>query len=74
MAANHPNITVDIERRDGEAAEAILNYAIAAAADFVAVGRHRRNAIAHAVLGSVATTLLRKATLSVLVLPPVEAD
>ncbi len=74
IAANHTNITVDIERRDGEAAETILNYAIASQADFVAVGRHRRNAIAHAVLGSVATTLLRKATLSVLVLPPAEAD
>ena len=70
IAAHHGNITVDIERRDGEAAEAILNYAIASKADFVAVGRHRRNAIAHAVLGSVATSLLRKAKLSVLVLPP----
>jgi nucleotide-binding universal stress UspA family protein len=52
----------------------VLNYAVAAQADFVAVGRHRRNAIAHAVLGSVATTLLRKARLSVLVLPPGDED
>ena len=74
MAASHPRITVDVERRDGEAAAAIMNYAIAAKADFVAVGRHRRNAIAHAVLGSVATSLLRKATISVLVLPPAEGD
>jgi len=74
IAASHPNITVDIERRDGEAAEAVLNYAIASGADFVAVGRHRRNAIAHAVLGAVATSLLRKAKLSVLVLPPAETD
>lgn len=74
IAASHPNITVDLERRDGEAAEAVMNFAIASKADFVAVGRHRRNAIAHAVLGSVATSLLRKAKLSVLVLPPTETD
>ena len=74
LAASHPGITVVVERRDGEAAAAIMNFAIAAKADFVAVGRHRRNAIAHAVLGSVATSLLRKATLSVLVLPPAEGD
>ena len=74
IAASHPSVTIDTERRDGEAAETLLNYAIAVKADFVAVGRHRRNAIAHAVLGSVATTLLRKAKLSVLVLPPDEAD
>lgn len=74
MAASHPGITVRVERRDGEAAAAILNFAVAAKVDFVAVGRHRRNAIAHAVLGSVATSLLRKATVSVLVLPPAEGD
>ncbi len=74
IAASHPTITVDTERRDGEAAEAVMNFAIAANADFVAVGRHRRNAIAHAVLGSVATSLLRKAKLSVLVLPPMDTD
>jgi nucleotide-binding universal stress UspA family protein len=74
IAANHPKITVEAERRDGEAAETILNFAVATHADFVAVGRHRRSAIAHAVLGSVATTLLRKAKVSVLVLPPDEAD
>lgn len=74
VAAAHPHITVDVERRDGEPAVAVLNYALASHADFVAVGRHRRNAIAHAVLGSVATTLLRKALLSVLVLPPSADD
>ncbi len=74
MAASHPGIVMEVERRDGEAAAAVMNFAIAAKADFVAVGRHRRNAIAHAVLGSVATSLLRKATLSVLVLPPDESD
>ncbi len=74
IASGHPGLTVDVERRDGEAAAAIMNFAIAAKADFVAVGRHRRNAIAHAVLGSVATSLLRKATMSVLVLPPAEGD
>lgn len=74
LATSHPGITVAVERRDGEAAAAIMNFAIAAKADFVAVGRHRRNAIAHAVLGSVATSLLRKATISVLVLPPAEGD
>ncbi len=74
IAASHPEIHVEIERRDGEASEAVMNFAIAEQVDFVAVGRHRRNAIAHAVLGSVATSLLRKATMSVLVLPPGEAD
>ena len=44
------------------------------AAVLAAVGRHRRNAIAHAVLGSVATSLLRKAKLSVLVLSPGNSD
>jgi nucleotide-binding universal stress UspA family protein len=74
IAAHHPGITVELERRDGEAAEAVVNFAVASQADFVAVGRHRRNAIAHAVLGSVATSLLRKAKVSVLVLPPAETD
>lgn len=74
VAAQYPTISIDEERRDGEAAEAVMNYAVATKADFVAVGRHRRNAIAHAVLGSVATSLLRKAKLSVLVLPPAETD
>lgn len=74
IAADHPAISVDIERRDGEAAEAVMNYAVATEADFVAVGRHRRSAIAHAVLGSVATTLLRMVRLSVLVLPPIEEN
>ena len=70
----HPGISVQIERRDGEPAEAVLNYAVASSADFVAVGRHRRSAISHAILGSVATTLLRKAQVSVLVLPPMPDD
>lgn len=74
IVSNHPHVTVEVERRDGEPAEALLNFAIAANADFVAVGRHRRNAITHAILGSVATTLLRKAQLSVLVLPPMKED
>lgn len=74
VASSHPTLTVNVERREGEAAEAIMNFAVGAQADFVAVGRHRRSAIAHAVLGSVATSLLRKAKLSVLVLPPAEAD
>jgi len=74
MAASHPRLTIEAERRDGEAAESVLTYAVAAKADFVAVGRHRRSAIAHAVLGSVATSLLRKARVSVLVLPPGNND
>lgn len=74
IASTHPNVAVQVERREGEPAEAVLNYAIASDADFVAVGRHRRNAISHAILGSVATTLLRKAQLSVLVLPPMQED
>jgi nucleotide-binding universal stress UspA family protein len=74
IAAAHPAIIVRVERRDGDAAESVLNFALADKADFVAVGRHRHNAIAHAVLGSVATSLLRKAKLSVLVLPPSTDD
>lgn len=74
LAAAFPTISIEVERRDGDAAESIMNFAIASKADFVAVGRHRRNAIAHAVLGSVATSLLRKAKLSVLVLPPGNGD
>jgi nucleotide-binding universal stress UspA family protein len=70
----HPTIEVRSERNDGEAADAVLAYAKAHDADFVAVGRHRRNAIAHAVLGSVATSLLRKAQVSVLVMPPHRND
>lgn len=74
ILALHPHITVAVERRDGEPADAVLDFAVGTNADFVAVGRHRRNAISHAILGSVATTLLRKAQLSVLVLPPMEKD
>ncbi|HEY5491430.1 MAG TPA: universal stress protein [Gemmatimonadaceae bacterium] len=74
IISNHPHITVEVERRDGDPAESVLNFAVASTADFMAVGRHRRNAISHAILGSVATTLLRKAQLSVLVLPPMKED
>lgn len=74
VAGAHPGITVAVDRRDGDAADAVLNYALANNADFVAVGRHRRNAIAHAVLGSVATSLLRAAKISVLVIPPARGD
>ncbi len=74
VAAAHPGITVRVERRDGDTAESLFEFALADQADFVAVGRHRRSAISHAVLGSVATSLLRKAKISVLVLPPGEDE
>ena len=53
----------------GRAAQAVLEYARAVDADLIATGTHGRGFVARAVLGSVASTLLRGARCGVLSVP-----
>jgi nucleotide-binding universal stress UspA family protein len=53
----------------GRAAQAVLEYARSVDADLIATGTHGRGFVARAVLGSVASTLLRGATCGVLSVP-----
>ena len=56
--------------REGKPADEILKVAAALPAGLIVMGTHGRGAIDRAVLGSVAETVLRKATCPVLAVPP----
>jgi nucleotide-binding universal stress UspA family protein len=56
--------------REGKPAEEILEVATALRAGLIVMGTHDRGAVDRAVLGSVAETVLRKATCPVLAVPP----
>ena len=43
-------------------------------ADLIAIGCHRHSFVGRLVLGSVVTTLIRAASVSLFVMPPVAAD
>ena len=62
-------VTVQRVALRGRAAHAVLEYARAVDADLLATGTHGRGFVARAVLGSVASTLLRGASCSVLSVP-----
>jgi Universal stress protein family/Family of unknown function (DUF5335) len=62
-------VTVKRSAIRGCAAQAVLEYAKAVGADLIATGTHGRGFVARAVLGSVASTLLRGAGCGVLSVP-----
>src|SRR5687768_117439 len=64
-----PGVSVRTAVREGRAATQLIAYANEHRADLIVAGRRGPDAIAHAFVGSVATSLLRGATCSVLVAP-----
>jgi nucleotide-binding universal stress UspA family protein len=64
-----PGVTVNRVVIRGRTAQAVLEYAKNVGADLIATGTHGRGFVARAVLGSVASTLLRGASCGVLSVP-----
>jgi nucleotide-binding universal stress UspA family protein len=64
-----PGVSVRTAVREGRCATQLIAYANEHRADLIAAGRRGPDAIAHAFVGSVATSLLRGASCSVLVAP-----
>ena len=64
-----PGVTVCRVALRGRAAKSLLDYAHTNGADFIATGTHGRGFVARALLGSVATSLLRGARCGVLSVP-----
>lgn len=64
-----PGVTVRRVALRGRAAKTLLDYAHTSGADFIATGTHGRGFVARALLGSVATSLLRGARCGVLSVP-----
>ena len=70
-AGGAANVEVVVElRRGGSPAEEILGYAQSVDADLLVLGTHGRGAIARALIGSVASSVARRATCAVLLVPP----
>lgn len=61
---------VQAEREGDSVAEVILEYAEEHAADVIVMGTHGRRGVQHALLGSVAEKVVRKASCPVLTVPP----
>ena len=64
-----PGVSVRTEVREGRGATQLIAYANEHRADLIVAGRRGPDAIAHAFVGSVATSLLRGSSCSVLVAP-----
>jgi universal stress protein A len=64
------SVPTKAELREGRPAETILEVAEALPAGLIVIGTHSRSTLDRAVLGSVAETVLRKATCPVLAVPP----
>ena len=62
-------VAVDAVTLSGDPARAILDYAAAHRVDVIACGSHGFNFVERLLVGSVATTLLRTAPCSVLLVP-----
>lgn len=67
MPAANCTFHVQIE---SDVADAILALATTLAVDFIAMGTHGRSGLSHLVMGSVAETVVRRATVPVLVVGP----
>lgn len=63
-------ITINAVTLEGQPVSELLNYALQTGADLIALGAHRHSFVGRLVLGSVATDILRAATVSVFVVPP----
>ncbi len=64
------DITVNTVTLEGQPVPELLNYAIQSGAELIALGAHRHSFVGRLVLGSVATDLLRAATVSLFIVPP----
>jgi len=67
-------LTVEAVTLEGETAPQLLAMAERSGADLIAIGCHRHSFVGRLVLGSVVTTLIRAASVSLFVMPPVAAD
>lgn len=61
---------VVVEVRGGPAAPVILGYAQEVGADLIVLGRHGHGGMSQALFGSVASKVVRKSAVPVLVIPP----
>ncbi|MBI1809910.1 MAG: universal stress protein [Gemmatimonadetes bacterium] len=64
------DITIETVTLEGAPVPELLNHALQTGADLIALGAHRHSFVGRLVLGSVATELLRAATVSVFIVPP----
>jgi nucleotide-binding universal stress UspA family protein len=64
-----PGVTLKVATLRGRAARQVIDYARAVGADLLTTGTHGRGFVARAVLGSVATQLIRSASCAVLAVP-----
>ena len=60
------NLAYDVEKRIGEPAGEIVEYAAAGGFDLIVMGSHGRSALANLVVGSVATKVLARSKVPVL--------
>jgi nucleotide-binding universal stress UspA family protein len=67
------DIAVDLKLGEGDVVHEIVEEARAGGADLIVIGTHGRSGFERLVLGSVAHKLLRKASCSVLTVPPASA-
>ena len=70
LRINPPGTIGDRSVRNGPAAEEIVRYAKEIEADLIVLGTHGRTGIAHALLGSVAERVVRKAPCAVMTVRP----
>ena len=69
LAGEYP-VTIKSVTLEGAPVPELLNYALQTGAELIALGTHRHSLVGRLMLGSVATDLLRAATLSVFIVPP----
>lgn len=66
-------LTVHVEVVTGRAAQAIIDHAAANGCDLIVMGTHGRTGLSHAILGSVAEQVVRRASCPVLTIRAPEA-
>ena len=69
MAAMPPDLTVRSETLNGLPARQIVGYARRTAIDLIVLGTHGRTGVSHAIVGSVAEAVVRRARCRVMVVP-----
>lgn len=72
--ARNRGLTVSLRVREGDIVEEIVEAAESAHADLIVMGTHGRTGVQGLVLGSITEKVLRRASCSVLTVPPAAAD
>jgi nucleotide-binding universal stress UspA family protein len=75
MQAQHPDVKIyedDVMAVQGPVAETIVKTAQATGCDMIVMGYHRRGGLTDVMAGNIVKTVLRKARVPVLLLPPPE--